>query len=138
MNADIHIFVYGTLKPGAANFDRYCGEKVVNSQRGYVDGCLYDLPLLGYPGMTHGTDRVYGFILSFHDTTILAELDELEDYYPHRQSTENEYTRELVTTYTLDGNVYVSAWVYVMTLDRIEQLGGILVPNGWWEDSIIL
>jgi gamma-glutamylcyclotransferase (GGCT)/AIG2-like uncharacterized protein YtfP len=133
MDTEVQIFVYGTLKPGAANFDRYCGAKVVNSQRGYVAGCLYDLPLLGYPGMTHGSDRVHGFILSFHDSTILAKLDELEDYHPHRQPTENEYSRELVTTYTIDGSVYISAWAYLMTLDRIKQLGGILLPNGWWE-----
>jgi gamma-glutamylcyclotransferase (GGCT)/AIG2-like uncharacterized protein YtfP len=27
MDAEIQIFVYGTLKPGAANFDRYCSER---------------------------------------------------------------------------------------------------------------
>ena len=138
MDADIHIFVYGTLKPGATNFDRYCGGKVVKIQRGYVEGCLYELPLLGYPGMTNGTDRVHGFILSFLDRTILIELDELEDYHPHRQPAENEYNRELVNTYTLDGNIYLSAWVYLMTLDRIEQLDGMILPNGWWEGSTIL
>jgi gamma-glutamylcyclotransferase (GGCT)/AIG2-like uncharacterized protein YtfP len=138
MDVEIRIFVYGTLKPGAANFDRYCGSNVVKIQPGYVAGYLYDLPLLGYPGMTHGGDRVYGFILSFNDGTILTALDELEDYHPHRQPTENEYTRELVTTYTLDGNVYLSAWVYLMTLDRIEQLGGVFLPDGWWEGLTIL
>jgi gamma-glutamylcyclotransferase (GGCT)/AIG2-like uncharacterized protein YtfP len=138
MDGDIQVFVYGTLKPGAANFDRYCGGKVVKSQRCYTQGCLYELPSLGYPGMIHGIDRVHGFILSFNDKTILAELDELEDYDPHRQPSENDYNRELVTTYTIDGIPYLSAWAYFMNLDRIEALGGILIPNGCWESPTIL
>jgi gamma-glutamylcyclotransferase (GGCT)/AIG2-like uncharacterized protein YtfP len=138
MDSDLHIFVYGTLKPGAANFDRYCGGKVFKSQHGYTQGYLYELPSLGYPGMIHGIDRVHGFILSFNDTTILAELDELEDYDPHRQPIENEYNRELVTTYTIDGIPYLSAWTYFMNLDRVKVLGGILIPNGWWKSPIVL
>jgi gamma-glutamylcyclotransferase (GGCT)/AIG2-like uncharacterized protein YtfP len=138
MDSDLQVFVYGTLKPAAANFDRYCGGKVVKSQRVYTQGCLYKLPSLGYPGMIHGIDRVHGFILSFHDQTILAELDELEDYDPQRQPSENEYNRELVTTYTIDRIPYFSAWAYFMTLDRIEALGGILIPNGWWESPTVL
>jgi gamma-glutamylcyclotransferase (GGCT)/AIG2-like uncharacterized protein YtfP len=43
MIEDLHIFVYGTLKPGEANFvgvaseheHLYCSNKVVNSQRAY-------------------------------------------------------------------------------------------------------
>jgi gamma-glutamylcyclotransferase (GGCT)/AIG2-like uncharacterized protein YtfP len=128
----LHIFVYGSLKPGAANFDRYCRAKVVSSQRGYVDGDLYDLPSLGYPAAIHGRDRVHGFILSFNDETILAKLDELEDYDARRQTSENEYIRELVTTYAIDENRCLSAWAYFMTPDRVESLGGILVSNGWW------
>jgi gamma-glutamylcyclotransferase (GGCT)/AIG2-like uncharacterized protein YtfP len=108
----LHIFVYGSLKPGAANFDRYCRAKVVSSQRGYVDGDLYDLPSLGYPAAIHGRDRVHGFILSFNDETILAKLDELEDYDARRQTSENEYIRELVTTYAIYENRCLSAWAH--------------------------
>ena len=54
MTEDLHVFVCGTLKPGAANFDRYCGNKVVSSHRAYIYGELYDLPLSGYPGAIHG------------------------------------------------------------------------------------
>ena len=68
----------------------------------------------------------------FNDFTILQELDELEDYDPRRQPVENDYTRELVITYPLTENSSTLAWVYLMTPDRIQQLGGILLPNGWW------
>jgi len=105
MTEDLDVFIYGTLKLGAANFDRYCGNKVVNSHRADIYGELYDLPRSGYPGAIHGIRKVYGFVLSFNDITILQELDELEDYDPRRQPVENDYTRELVTTYPLIGRI---------------------------------
>jgi gamma-glutamylcyclotransferase (GGCT)/AIG2-like uncharacterized protein YtfP len=133
MQSHLHVFVYGTLKPGAANFDRYCGNKVVTSHQAYINGDLYHLPRLGYPGAIHGTRQVHGFVLSFNNSAILQDLDELEDYDPQRQPAENDYTRELVTTYTPDAIPSISAWVYLMTSHQIRQFGGILLPDGWWE-----
>jgi gamma-glutamylcyclotransferase (GGCT)/AIG2-like uncharacterized protein YtfP len=133
MNADTHVFVYGTLKPGEANFDRYCRNKVIASHRAYINGDLYHLPACGYPGATHGTNKVQGFVLSFNDSAILIDLDKLEDYDPQRQPAENDYTRELVTTYTPDRILQISAWAYFMTPQQIHQLNGIPIPDGWWE-----
>jgi gamma-glutamylcyclotransferase (GGCT)/AIG2-like uncharacterized protein YtfP len=135
VNSHLYIFVYGTLKPGEANFDRYCGNRVISSQRGYIQAELYHFPAFGYPGAIHGTNQVHGYVLTFADAAVLVALDELEDYQPDRQPAENEYTRELVSTYTVAGNPLVLAWAYFMRLDRIQQGGGMLVPDGWWESS---
>ncbi len=132
MSSQIYVFVYGTLKPGECNFDRYCGDKVISSQRAYILGELYHFPLLGYPGAIHGTRQVHGFVLTLTDAAILTNLDKLEDYHPVRQPAENDYTRKLVTTYTPSGIPSISAWAYLMSADRISQWGGILVPDGWW------
>ena len=133
MDSELHIFVYGTLKPGEANFDRYCGDRVITSRRAYIYGELYHLPTCGYPGAIHGTSKVQGFVLSFDDSAILIDLDELEDYDPQRQPAENDYNRESVTTYTPDGILQLCAWAYLMTPQQIRRLNGILVPDGWWE-----
>jgi gamma-glutamylcyclotransferase (GGCT)/AIG2-like uncharacterized protein YtfP len=149
MNSPLHVFVYGTLKPGEANFvgvassrnetlreryeNCYCGNRVISIQRGYIQAELYHFPALGYPGAIHGASRVHGYVLTFADAEVLVKLDELEDYQPDRPPAQNEYTRELVSTYRLDGSFFVSAWVYFIGIDRIEQWGGILVPDGWWE-----
>lgn len=133
MSEYLHVFVYGTLKPGAANFDHYCGDKVISSYRAYIVGELYHLPRLGYPGAIHGNRQVHGFVLAFNDATILPELDGLEDYDPRRQPPENDYNRELVTAYSIDGSQTISAWAYLMTADRIQNLRGILLPDGWWK-----
>jgi gamma-glutamylcyclotransferase (GGCT)/AIG2-like uncharacterized protein YtfP len=69
MSEYLHVFVYGTLKPGEVNFDRYCGNKVIASRRVYIDGNLYHLPRLGYPGAIHGDRQVHGFVLAFNDDT---------------------------------------------------------------------
>lgn len=135
MTSYLHVFVYGTLKPGEGNFDRYCGDRVITSHRAYIDGELYHFPSLGYPGAIYGTRQVQGFVLTFADADILTDLDELEDYAPAREPAANDYTRQLVTTYTPDGLPDRLAWAYLMTPDRIPQWGGILVPDGWWTSS---
>jgi gamma-glutamylcyclotransferase (GGCT)/AIG2-like uncharacterized protein YtfP len=137
---NLNVFVYGTLKPGECNFDRYCGENVISSHRAYILGELYHFPALGYPGAISGTSQVHGFVLTFTDAAILTNLDELENYHPARQPAENDYTRALVTTFTPAGMPSISAWAYLISAvsadapveHRISQWGGILVPDGWW------
>jgi gamma-glutamylcyclotransferase (GGCT)/AIG2-like uncharacterized protein YtfP len=133
LDQQLHLFVYGTLKPGSANFDDYCGTKVVASHRAYIHGELYDLPRLGYPAIIHGDRQVQGYVLTFADARILPALDELEDYDPQRQPICNDYTRELVQTYAINRSSNLLAWTYLMTAAQIQKLGGVLLPNGWWD-----
>lgn len=125
-----HIFVYGTLKPGEANFDRYC-QNVLEIQAAIAHGTLYDLPL-GYPAMTLGNSPVYGFLLSFAQPQILLELDELEDYRPDRPMEENEYYRQKIQTFSLSHQSLGDAWVYLMELEKAKRLGGVLLSEGQW------
>lgn len=130
----LQVFVYGTLKPGEANFDRYCGVKTIAVRRAYIAGILYHLPQLGYPAIAVGEGKVEGFVLSFADRGVLSNLDDLEDFDPQGNPADNEYNRQLVTAHILDDGTKVTAWAYFMTLDRIRQLGGVLIPDGWWSD----
>jgi gamma-glutamylcyclotransferase (GGCT)/AIG2-like uncharacterized protein YtfP len=127
------VFVYGTLKPGAANFADYCGTKVIASHRAYIHGELYHLPRLGYPAIVHGDRQVHGYVLTFADPKVLTKLDELEDYNPHRSPAGTDYTRELVAAHAIDGSASIPAWTYWMTAAQIKQFGGVLLPDGWWE-----
>jgi gamma-glutamylcyclotransferase (GGCT)/AIG2-like uncharacterized protein YtfP len=128
----ISVFVYGTLKPGGTNFDRYCGTEVVSVYRAYIYGELYDLPSLGYPGTIHGSSKVQGFVLRFANAKILAQLDVLEDYEPHRDPAANDYNREAVMAYTVDRTDQIVAWAYFMNPDLVRQWGGVRLPDGWW------
>ena len=63
-------------------------------------GKLYSLPA-GYPAMTEGKDKVRGVVLTFPDSSILTNLDELEDYQENRVFYLNEYYRQMVPIYSL-------------------------------------
>ena len=41
----VRVFVYGTLKPGEANYKRYCAGKVVDVKTAFVQGKLFALPM---------------------------------------------------------------------------------------------
>ena len=124
------IFVYGTLKPGEINYSYFCADQVSEATRVYTRGRLYHLPL-GYPAMTPGTDRVDGFLLVFANPSCLEILDQLEEYHPDRQPQDNEYYRQKTTVYR-SGEPIGEAWGYFMAQDKIQQLGGVWLPSGWW------
>lgn len=127
----VRVFVYGTLKPGEANYQRYCAGKLVNVQRAIALGKLFALPL-GYPAMTVGDTPVQGYLLYFADAENLTELDQLEDYQTTRQKSENLYNREQIEIFNQDWLSLGQAWVYLMSLERVRQLKGIPQLDGWW------
>lgn len=127
----IKVFVYGTLKPGEANYNSYCEGKVIAATKAYTFGQLYALPM-GYPGMTEGNGKVEGFLLTFDNPKILASLDRLEDYEETRSPQINEYYRQQVAIYDLSGGFLDYAWAYFMTKAKVIHFQGILLSSGWW------
>ncbi|PSB01008.1 gamma-glutamylcyclotransferase family protein [Merismopedia glauca] len=127
----LKVFVYGTLKPGEINYQRYCLGKTVSEQPAIAYGQLYALPV-GYPAMTSGENHVCGFLLTFSDDRVLTALDRLEDYDPDRSSGENEYTRLWSHIFGLNGEKLGKAWVYQMSLAQVRDRGGVLLPDGCW------
>jgi gamma-glutamylcyclotransferase (GGCT)/AIG2-like uncharacterized protein YtfP len=123
--------VYGTLKPGEANYQKYSAGKVVEAQKAITFGKLYALPG-GYPAMIRVEGKVHGYLLSFADSTLLTILDELEDYQPTRQISENLYSRQYIEIFEATDLFLGWAWVYLITPDRIFQLGGIHQLDGYW------
>lgn len=129
---NLRLFVYGTLKPGEANYNRYCAGNVVASQSAIAMGVLFALPM-GYPAMTPGNQPVHGFLLTFSDPTILATLDKLEGY--HGDDTPyivNLYNRLKIEVFQSNGLSLGLAWAYLMTPKQVQQFGGELLPSGSW------
>ncbi|MBF2064682.1 MAG: gamma-glutamylcyclotransferase [Calothrix sp. C42_A2020_038] len=135
----INVFVYGTLKPGEENYSQYCADKVIDTKPAFAMGKLYALPQ-GYPAMTLGNNPVWGYMLSFPDSTVLVELDQLEDYQPSRHSSENLYNRRYINIFIQDNTNITpkrpqrvgQVWAYLMEESLIEQLGGTLQVDGLW------
>ena len=129
----LKIFVYGTLKPGERNYQRYCVGKVVEQQRAIANGQLFALPL-GYPAMTLGDNLVYGFLLTFADQLILETLDNLEGYEPSRPQSENHYNRSLIEIYTINERSQCTAYAYLMELKQVNFLNGVFLASGNWNE----
>ncbi|MBD2629873.1 gamma-glutamylcyclotransferase family protein [Trichormus variabilis] len=130
---ELRVFVYGTLKPGEANY-RLCENQVLTAKKAIASGKLYTLPM-GYPAMTKGEGKVHGYLLSFADSTLLTALDDLEDYQPNRPMSENLYYRQYIKIFEPTGLSLGSAWVYLMTSEKIYQLGGVGLVDGYWKNS---
>ena len=127
----LKVFVYGTLKPGEANYQHYCEGKVKTQIPAYTLGNLYALPF-GYPAMTEGKNQVRGVLLEFSDSQVLSSLDRLEDYQEQRASNLNEYYRSLTLVYAVNDRPITQAWAYYMKSDRVRQYGGIEVVSRDW------
>jgi gamma-glutamylcyclotransferase (GGCT)/AIG2-like uncharacterized protein YtfP len=129
----LKVFVYGTLKPGESNYQRFCAGKVVEEERAIAQGHLFALPF-GYPAMTPGDGRVQGYVLTFTDPEVLHALDRLEDYHPELPLEQNEYNRQLIETFNLSDEPLETAWAYLMSPDLVRSYGGIFLPSGWWSN----
>jgi gamma-glutamylcyclotransferase (GGCT)/AIG2-like uncharacterized protein YtfP len=128
----VKVFVYGTLKPGEVNYPTYCADKVVAETKAMTKGLLYHLPKEGYPAIAIGDGQVSGYLLEFQDSETLKNLDKLEDYDPFGESSQNFYTRQEVEIYSFKGDSLGFAWAYFMSMDRICELNGVFLVDGWW------
>ena len=133
----LRVFVYGTLKPGEVNYQFYCTEYIAECFPAVTNGLLYELPI-GYPAMTNGKGNVHGFVLSFQNPKVLLELDKLEDYHPERLPEENEYQRQKIPTFGLDGQYLWTVWSYLMLPEKVKLLGGKLLSSGFWTGNSII
>lgn len=131
----IRVFVYGTLKPGECNYDRYCNGKVITAQEAIAHGQLFHLSRRGYPGMIAGEGTVRGVVLSFQDPNLLKTLDVLEDYDPNRSAEANEYNRQQIEVFNAAGESMGLVWAYIMRPQRVIRLGGVFLPEGVWNSK---
>lgn len=125
------VLVYGTLRRGMANHDRFCFD-VLDVIPAWTTGRLYALPY-GFPAMVPAADgRVIGEILTFPDpVAALRRLDHLEGFRPDGP---RHYDRIVVEAHPLAGGEPVRAWCYVYSSDRISVLAGEArrLPGGAW------
>lgn len=131
LTPQFQVFVYGTLKPGECNYQRYCVGRVIKTYPAITYGQLFALPM-GYPGMTTGEGIVYGVVLGFNDPTLLLDLDQLEGYHAERPEL-SEYERQLINIFNLEQEPLGTVWAYLMQVEKIKQLGGKLIHSGCWE-----
>jgi gamma-glutamylcyclotransferase (GGCT)/AIG2-like uncharacterized protein YtfP len=149
------MFVYGTLKRGERNHERYCGD-VLRVVEGTVRGALYDLPHFGYPELVVPDDSVRAFgtddpardaemqerLARGHPSTLEGPLvvgevfffDDAGSRLPAIDRLEgfdpadasSHYRRVLLPVETEEGGVLL-AWAYV-----VREPSGTYLSDGRW------
>ncbi|WP_328723841.1 gamma-glutamylcyclotransferase [Streptomyces sp. NBC_00247] len=129
-------FVYGTLRPGEYNHDRYVRGLDVREQPALLHGgALYDGP--GYPFATDGDGTVHGALITAAPEEyggLLAALDRLETYLGP-EDPRNLYER-VARDVEVPGSGTVRAWVYLAASAVLRTLraSGPRIPGGDWLD----
>jgi gamma-glutamylcyclotransferase (GGCT)/AIG2-like uncharacterized protein YtfP len=149
------MFVYGTLKRGERNHERFCSG-ALRVEEGAVRGELYDLPLFGYPELVvpeesvraFGTDAATrdaelqerlarGRLLTLEGPLVLGEIfffDDAGSRLPMIDRLEgfdpadasSHYRRVLLPVEPEEGRALL-AWAYV-----VREPSGTYLPDGRW------
>lgn len=114
MSATEHLFAYGTLQSGHAPDEvAHLMQNLRAVGAGIMYGTLYDLG--SYPGAVidpTGTQRIKGTVFKLpSDRSLLAKLDDYEDYRPHSLET-SLFRREVHPVHLADGRT-LPCWVYI-------------------------
>ncbi|MDR0880431.1 MAG: gamma-glutamylcyclotransferase [Clostridioides sp.] len=78
------MFVYGTLRKGNVNYEKYLENNVISIEEAYTYGKMYYLEKEECPALIDGDDKVYGEIIECTDDddyTLLKQVDHLEKYF---------------------------------------------------------
>ncbi|GGV57966.1 gamma-glutamylcyclotransferase family protein [Streptomyces griseoloalbus] len=128
-------FVYGTLRPGGTNHDRFLRGRTLREEPGRLTGAvLYEGP--GYPyaveeaGGAVGGELVTARPEAYAD--LLAALDRLEEYVPgDPRNLYERVARDVVRD--ADGTA-VRAWVYLAAPAVAARLRarGVRIEDGVW------
>lgn len=118
----LSVFAYGTLKSGQCR-ERCWPSRPIGVAKAWTLGELYDTG--PYPALFPGSDRVAGELWTFSVTaieTVLAELDEVEEYATGCEAT-NLYNREVVQCTDEQGRIRL-AYTYIYA--RSDEKRGLL------------
>ena len=131
----LKVFVYGSLRTGFFNYDKYLKGKVLSCKHGKVKGKLYDMPHKGYPAVISGDDDIYGEIMEVSNyEEVMNAVDKMEGYYgPNNEN--NEYNRIIVEVYNTDDNIIEKCYMYEYALNDKEKFDkhSLYLDHGCWK-----
>ena len=138
----INLFVYGSLREGFFNYDKYLNGKVVEKKDAKLENMkLYHMPYKGYPAITFGTDIVLGEIMvlneDYYEDTMSA-MDEMEGFISEKNP-ENEYHKVILEVENLHTKEKEKCFVYFYNKDkdRLFDSRAIYIPHGNWKEYML-
>lgn len=138
----INFFVYGSLREGFLNYNKYLDGKVIEKKGAKLENMkLVHLPYKGYPALTFGEDTVYGEIMvlseEHYEDTVNA-MDKLEGFISE-ENPENEYHRVILEVENLHTNEKEKCFVYFYNKDNdpLFDNSAIYLPHGNWREYML-
>lgn len=137
-----YLFVYGSLREGFFNFDKYLDGKVVSNKLGKIpSGTLYHMPNKGYPALIKSPNQgeILGEVIEVKDfDTLIKDLDKMEGFISENNPN-NEYNRELLEITLIDSNekVYAYTYVYNMNDKDIFDKHAVHITHGDWKKFML-
>lgn len=135
---EIKIFVYGSLRTGFFNYNKYLLGNVSKSELGKVKGKLYHMPHKGYPALIEGDDTICGEIMTLNNfEKVMIAMDEMENYYGINNP-KNEYNRIIMDVELTSGEIekcYV--YYYAMNDKEVFKNHSVYISNGDWASYML-
>lgn len=113
----VRLFMYGSLRAGQYNYERYLKGRSRFISYGYVKGALYTLRDVRYPALLPGEDMVLGEIYEVEEACA-KQIDALEGY--EEGNADNEYERTLCCVYDAQGVKIAHLPVYMYHMENKE------------------
>lgn len=126
------MFVYGTLRVGMRNYEKYYKEYDSFRSYGYVKGDLHTIKGKDYPALTEGDRMILGEIHEVPDQ-VQEEVDLMEGFFGEGKP-ENEYDKLVSVIYDADGKEIDRLPVYFYNLRNPVNssiLGGLILCNDY-------
>lgn len=134
---NINFFVYGSLREGFFNYDKYLKGKVVSIKPAKLENkIVYDMPYKGYPAIMEGNGTVYGEIMEVIPDIyeeVMEAMDIMEGFKGEGNS-ENEYHKTLLEAVHLFDETKEECFVYYYNPsidDRFEK-EAVFIEDGDW------
>ncbi len=134
----INLFVYGSLREGFFNYEKYLDGNVARKYDARIANMkLFHMPYKGYPAITFGKDVVEGEIMVLREECYeetMKAMDRMEGFISEGNP-ENEYHKVVMEAENLQTNQMELCYVYFYNQDRDSLFGGnaIYLPNGDWK-----
>ena len=138
----INLFVYGSLREGFFNYNKYLDGKVIEKKDAKLENMkLYHLPYKGYPALTFGEDTVFGEIMVLseeHYEDTMSAIDKMEGFISEKNP-ENEYHKVILEVEHLHTSQKEKCFVYFYNKDKdhLFDNSAIYLPHGNWKEHML-
>lgn len=139
---NINIFVYGSLREGFFNYNKYLDGKVLNKRDAKLENMrLYHMDYKGYPAIIHGDETVLGEIITINEydyESTMKAVDEMEGFISENNP-ENEYHKIILEVEDIQTNEKEKCFVYFYNKDKDIDFEDKAehIPSGDWKSYML-